>query len=279
MGAISKSWPFCTKKQAIKNETEDRLYDLTKHINKLNTVLNLRTVDCQKGEELSVVFERINDQLTLIEDTLLLGEYSPRGKIQDEINKFEKEQAVLQENISQMGETIDQMHEKSEKMSAEIKTLRSTEAEQKQSIKDLNVQLKEAADNEQKILLQSEQIKASHKQSQDALKNVLVQMISYRDQLFAQLDYAKTEHDAKAIKIIKGMLMILKSVFEDAGIVILDQAGKYDSAKQYISRTIPTDNIEQDMQIKETTKEGYLFGEKIIRQQEVAVYHYKQNKV
>lgn len=284
MGMTDKFRLTKKKKQAEEDKTGHMLYDLAEHISHVNSALGLQTADYREDEELSLAIERMNNQLTHIESTLLLGQYSPSGKIQKDFNDLKKERKRLQDTVLKMGDEAAALSAEIEKNKADLESLQGTVLNQRNHISELTLQLEKAAESEQNVRQQLEQAMADCGQAQTALHkkeeaylHTLRQFISFRDQLFAQLAYLKAEHDTGAIKTAEGMLMVLRNVFEDAGIVVLDQVGKYDSSKQYISRTIPTDNIEQNMQIKETTKEGYLFEEKLIRQQEVAVYHYKQN--
>jgi len=53
---------------------------------------------------------------------------------------------------------------------------------------------------------------------------------------------------------------------------------EYDKDNQKVVRKIATDNKENDKKIVEVTKSGYLWGNEVIRKQEIVVYEYIENK-
>ena len=259
------------KKQKEIVDMERMVAESIRYVNDINLLLDLEPVLHQEGADVSLTLERINNQLSNIANVLRLGEYSPQGELRRKMQCIEDEKASL--NIS-LQNHINEVSGQAEALSEEVKILK----EERNTLKDSNSDLCKQLDM-QKISSASlkEQLQeATHNEQeirQDRL-NTINHIISFRDQLFSQLGYAKAEHDEKGICIIEGIITILRDVLRESGVVILDNSGEYDSKSQYITGTVQTDHIDQDMQIKETTKEGYIFDGRLIRQQEVVVYRY-----
>lgn len=229
------------KRKEEADETRRMINNSIGHINDIHGFLGLEPMPDQEETNISLTLARIDNQLSNIFHILTLGDYSPRGELQKEMRRIEDERDSLQGKLQKQIEQTDEMRRQAE--------------EQSNFIGKLNKQL-------------------DAQKKSDAYLSTIKHMISFRDQLFSQLGYARAGDDEKGICIIEGIITILSDTLRESGVVILDQCGEYDPKSQYVSGTVQTEDRDLDMHIKETTREGYLLDGKLIRQQEVVVYRY-----
>lgn len=250
-------------------DAERMINESIEHVNGINLLLDLEPMQHQEGGDISFTLARINNQLSNIANVLRLGQYSPQGELRKKMQYIADERDSLQ---SRLQNRINEMNGQIEKLSEEAKRLKEEKNALNDSLGNLNRQLDMQKLNCDSLKEQVQEAVHREQEVRQGRLNTIRHIISFRDQLFAQLGYAKAEHDEKGSCIIEGIIAILSDVLRESGVVILDDSGKYDSKSQYITGTVQTDNMDQEMQIKETTKEGYLFEGKLIRQQEVVVY-------
>ena len=243
------------------------------HVNEINMLLDLEPMQHQEGGDVSLTLARINNQLSHIAGVLMLGQYSPQGELRKKMQYMKDERDSLQ---SRLQNHINEVNGQVEILSEEAKRLKEEKDAMNDTISNLNRQLDMQKINCDSLKEQLQDAIHNEQEVRQGCLNTINHIISFRDQLFSQLGYAKAGHDEKGICIIEGIIMILGEVFRESGVVILDNSGEYDSKSQYITGTAQTDNSDLDMQIKETTKEGYLFEGKLIRQQEVVVDRYEK---
>lgn len=267
------------KKQNTTAEAEKTVWETVRKINDINGLLELDTMQLREGEEIVFTLSRVNDQLSDIADALLRGQYAPQGELQRRMRRLEDEKAKSREEANKEGARAEALSGRIEGLRREKEDLSDQLNRQKKDGDSLREQLREAECNGKEYLRRAQRGEEEVKRLQEAYQkkekghlNTIRHMISFRDQLFSQLGYARASGDEKGIRIIEGILTILGDALRESGVTILDQAGEYDSKRQYIAGTAHTDNTARDMWIKETTKEGYLFEDKLIRQQEVVVF-------
>lgn len=275
--------PWLNKKGKMSIDDESMLNDCIMHINEISVLLGQENIVCM-DDDIPSTIDKLHDQLSLITALLSEGQYLPRGEIQNKIERLENSESQLQTKLQEAQKQTEDLSGKIIDLTRENSDLCQQVAEMKNKLGDSQILLEQANIDKQQMRCQLEEKKiysdqmekVVHKREENFV-NLCNSVISFRDQLFAQLTFAEAEQNPQAIDIIKGIIILSRGVLEENNIEILDQGGVYDREVQYIAGSVSADRKEQDMQIKETVKEGYRFESKLIRQQEVILQRFCQD--
>lgn len=197
----------------------------------------------------------------------------------------EGETSGLKSRLSGLeNECLSQKREK-ERLSAQVESLKRQLQERQAALEEEQRkagQLRQQCGQAQDALKEAESRREQAEQRYEAERKKVLDafraMIHCRDQVQAQLLYAKRENSRLASDLLSGFLKLLSSTLENQGVEEIGQEEKFDSHFQRIVSTVPTDNPAEHLRVASTERYGYRYQGRLIREQEVVVFQYQGDR-
>lgn len=258
------------------HELSEAVESLRCQIERLLTLLDIRTEQVNQTPQQTPVM-----QIQILESYLSLME----TPIQLQYSQANKQRRHLEEKMRQIREALDQREEAYQRLEETNGQLERKLVELRAEMEQKDQALENAG--QQRLTLESKwkaekmhrsQAESDAQTQEAAFMELCVSLIRFRDQLWIQRDYAQRDQSDEIVSAVSSTLALCRSVLEDAGVEVLDGGGTFDMKRHYTAETVITDDPALDWQIQRTVKEGYVFQDKLIRQQEVAVFRYTQQK-
>lgn len=100
--------------------------------------------------------------------------------------------------------------------------------------------------------------------------------ISETIELVDWLLLARSEANEAVKPILDRILSRLRTILESSDITVLEEKGLFDASLHKVVHVLPTNDPEIENTIAEVVRPGYAMNERIIRSQEVIIYHKTQ---
>lgn len=192
---------------------------------------------------------------------------------------------VFTENIVAINERIKLAAQKSEEMHMDLFSNKfcmddyeKKLGELEQSINEKNMQirkLQEEVESAQQSLEAKKREDAGLMKEKDKLQmNFIDSLIAFRDSIVLRDGLASNGEQVDGNKLLTSLLKETARILEKNGVKPLEEKGDFDSSIQIVTDVVDTDKKELHDTVSHVFRAGYVFGNKMIRPQEVILYRY-----